>query len=889
MNRIFRVVWSEGLVAWYVVSELGKGRAKSSCARCASVIVAALISLVSLPAAAGCVAVGSNITCTGVDQTTTVGTGPAETPGTSVEVQSGALVSTVDSPAISLGDNANIIVRSNAIVENNAGNPSSGNYPGAGANTLEVSTGSTITVEQGGIVRATGSGNSNNDSEAINFFGAGGYTVTNNGTISSLNATMWFQPGTTGTGVIVNNGTMEAGVGGANFGQAGVLGNSGSVALDFTNTGNVIGSLGFGSGDDALHIYTGSSITGNISGGGGNNLLTLNSVNPADTSTFAPNSLSGFQTLENQSGIWTLNVALPASGITSTTVQGGTLILGTDASAYTGTMNVDAPGILQTSAEFAPHAITDNGLVRFAQPTNAAYAGVVSGTGRIEKTGAGTLSLTQNQTFTGATTIAGGTLRAGAANVFSVASVHSVATGATLDLNGFNQTIAALNNSGTVRLLGTTPGTTLTVAGDYVGNNGQLQIGTELGADASPTDRLIIGGNASGNTTVEVSNLGGLGAQTTGDGIQLISIGGTTTANAFALAGGHVDAGAYEYRLFAGNAAGAGSNWYLRSLNNTVTAFRSEVALNAALPGLLAQADLTMLGTMHQRIGDNNAELPSQEERHVWGRLIGERIKTDQDGDVSPSTEGSFAGLQLGSDLLHFGAHRFGIYGGYLHGDSDVRGFASGLQNNRVGNLNLDNKYLGAYWTYQNDIGWYADTVLQEAWYGGDTSSRGGSNNDIEGNDTQLSLEVGKSIPLNAIWTLEPQAQLIVSRMDIDSQHISGAYIDQDTDTTLTSRLGVRLKGDYATSRGRMQPYARFNVWHGSNGAYTTAFTGLAGSTDIRTNRGYTSGQVAIGMTWMVSNSVNLYGEIGHMFSLDIDGQQVRQPVMATVGLRMDW
>ena len=66
-------------------------------------------------------------------------------------------------------------------------------------------------------------------------------------------------------------------------------------------------------------------------------------------------------------------------------------------------------------------------------------------------------------------------------------------------------------------------------------------------------------------------------------------------------------------------------------------------------------------------------------------------------------------------------------------------------------------------------------------------------------------------------------------------------------------------------------------------------FAGPAGSTDIRTERGYTSGQLALGLTWTVSDRVNVYGEVGHMFSLDNDEQQVRQPIMATLGLRMDW
>ncbi len=101
-----------------------------------------------------------------------------------------------------------------------------------------------------------------------------------------------------------------------------------------------------------------------------------------------------------------------------------------------------------------------------------------------------------------------------------------------------------------------------------------LKLGTVLGGSNSLSDRLVLSGpgaSASGNTTLRITNLGGLGALTTGNGIEVVSArnGATTTAqttrDAFTLANGHVDAGAYEYRLYAADAQGAGENWYLRS------------------------------------------------------------------------------------------------------------------------------------------------------------------------------------------------------------------------------------------------------------------------------------------------------------------------------------
>jgi len=76
-------------------------------------------------------------------------------------------------------------------------------------------------------------------------------------------------------------------------------------------------------------------------------------------------------------------------------------------------------------------------------------------------------------------------------------------------------------NAGMVTLLGSASGSTLRVTGNYVGHNGLLNLGTMLGDSSSISDRLVA--SASGTTTVQITNMGGLGARTSGDGIEVIS------------------------------------------------------------------------------------------------------------------------------------------------------------------------------------------------------------------------------------------------------------------------------------------------------------------------------------------------------------------------------
>ena len=1148
MNKVFRIVWNDALAAWTVASELSRGHAKArATVSAAGAAVTLALATVSMPAAADCVATGAAIACSsaGGTQGTTVGTGPATADNTSVDVQSGALVSTGNSSAISLGNNATITVRSGATVQNSSTNGNSPYPGGIGANTVEFNSNSTITIEQGANVFADGSAG---NSEAINPVGSGN-TIINHGTVRSTHAAIWFQANS-GNNTIVNTGTMEAGyvAGSSNPGTATVFGANGTSAVDFTNKGSVIGSLNFANGNDALHAYTGSSITGNISGGGGANLLTLESED-GGASTFAPLSLAGFQTLQSNAGVWTFNVALPSSGITSATVNGGTLILGANANTYTGSMTVGSGGVLQSSAQFAPAAITNNGLVRFAQPDNATYAGLVSGTGGIEKTGAGTLTLTQDQAFTGTTTIsagvlqlgsggttgsvkgdivdnatltvqrsnaltlsgtisgsgalvqagtgttiltadnsyaggtvisagtlqlgnggttgsilgnvlnnatlvinrsdaltlsgtisgtgslvkegagtttltaansygggtalkqgrlnvgnnlalgtgtlamddgttlgfaadslnlanavvltgnndpvidtgsfsatlsgnitgggfitkigsgtltlsgsnsytgatdvAEGTLKAGVAGTFSAASAHTVQSGATLDLAGFSQTVASLANSGTVTLVGTTPGTTLTVNGAYVGNNGVLRLGTFLGDSTSVSDRLVLNGasaSASGRTSVQITQLGGLGALTTGNGIEVVSAlsGATTTAqttkDAFSLAGGHVDAGAYEYRLYAADASGAGENWYLRSTTTATTgtggstggttggtgtsavqvpAYRAEVPLLSALPSQVRQADLAMIGNLHQRIGDDDvkagAAASTDTERRAWGRVIATDIDIRQQGTVDPHSKGNVKGFQAGTDLFATSNWRAGVYVGQLDGSVRVSGFASGIANLAVGSNDLRSQYLGAYGTWTADSGFYADAVLQAGRHRYTVEPLSTQRSSGKGDSLTASIEVGQAFAMgDSGWKIEPQLQLIRQHLSLDDIAISGATVRQDSDDGWIARVGVRVKGEISTSLGTLQPYGRFNVYKASGGADVARFIGPAATTDITSRTGSTVSELAGGLTLALNQTTSIYGEIGKLWASG-GATEVKTSLQGSIGLRMKW
>ncbi len=155
------------------------------------------------------------------------------------------------------------------------------------------------------------------------------------------------------------------------------------------------------------------------------------------------------------------------------------------------------------------HALSDNGQ-RSSGAYDAVLSGAITGAGSLNKTGSGLFAMTGASSYTGATTLGGGTLFAAAPNVLSSSSAFTVASGATLSLNpltnqsgvnigSYSQTIASLSGGGNVLLgsailtVGDSTDTTFTGALSGTGSLNKVGTGT-----------LTLSGlnNAYANTTI---------------------------------------------------------------------------------------------------------------------------------------------------------------------------------------------------------------------------------------------------------------------------------------------------------------------------------------------------------------------------------------------------
>lgn len=360
-----------------------------------------------------------------------------------------------------------------------------------------------------------------------------------------------------------------------------------------------------------------------------------------------------------------------------------------------------------------------------------------------------------------------------------------------------------LNNAGTLDLsTGNDAAGRLRVSGDYNGDNGVLRLNSVLGPDGAASDRLVISqGSIRGSTGLLINNLGGAGATTQSDGIQVVEArdGATSNANAF-IQTQTLSAGAYDYRLFKGGVtAGSENSWYLRSTlvappapvstptpdpdptptptpgetpastppvaapapgqaelpapvpGRVIPLYRPEVAVYAVAPRGAAIIVRQALGTFHQRQGEQRWLDTSSAPPSSWGQAYGGTLRQQWSGTVSPTLDGDLYGFKVGQDLYAqttadgYRQHA-GLYLGHSHLDGDVRGFALGREDNPVGDLELEGDSLGTYWTLVTPTQGYVDVVLQYTRLDGRARSDRGDKLDIDGHG--MGGLAGRRLPL---------------------------------------------------------------------------------------------------------------------------------------------
>jgi fibronectin-binding autotransporter adhesin len=273
------------------------------------------------------------------------------------------------------------------------------------------------------------------------------------------------------------------------------------------------------------HVYAGS-----ITGSGSLIKAGVGTLSLTGTSTFnGPTVISG-GTLRLGDGVASngavsgeiqnnsrLEFAFPHSGVFSGQVSGtgtvlksgsGTLVV-LGEQPLVGTTTV-AQGVLQfgdgvSSNGSVAGSLVANGQVGFASVLDQNYAGSISGSGSLVKTGAGVLTLTGTSVFSGVTTVSQGSLQIGDGLSQNGSLGGSIRNNATVILaNVTSQTFGSVfSGSGTIVKIGAGQ-LTITGSQSFVGevviNEGTLRLGNGTSLNAAITS------NVTNNATLAFAN-----------------------------------------------------------------------------------------------------------------------------------------------------------------------------------------------------------------------------------------------------------------------------------------------------------------------------------------------------------------------------------------------
>lgn len=331
--------------------------------------------------------------------------------------------------------------------------------------------------------------------------GSGGFTKDGSGQ-TDLNGTNTYQGTTT-----VNNGALILNGGSAILDTGRVVVNGGAFGIFNDETiGSLAGTGGFvsssaGSGTNRLTVGgndQSTSYAGDLRNNGANGLFALGKIGTGTLTLTANNSFSG-----------------------GTTISGGTLQIGNGG----------------TTGTIGSGAIVNNAALVFNRSNNLTVSNVISGSGSLTKEGAGNLTLSGANSYSGLTTVNAGTLTVTNAEALGTGAGGTVvASGASLHLLGaidFTTEAVTINgfgafNSGALR--------------SSVGSNGFSATAVTLGSDARinsdfelSLNSVIGGGNAltlggTGRLFIN-NNMSGVTSLTTdGTGIKFVRAGGPTGA-----------------------------------------------------------------------------------------------------------------------------------------------------------------------------------------------------------------------------------------------------------------------------------------------------------------------------------------------------------------------
>ncbi|EBV5084187.1 fibronectin-binding autotransporter adhesin ShdA [Salmonella enterica subsp. enterica serovar Minnesota] len=498
--------------------------------------------------------------------------------------------------------------------------------------------------------------------------------------------------------------------------------------------------------------------------------LTMNLTDKPDyltvTGTINPEDASEYLLTEGLSWNATATSATPAHG-TFTLGAGDSFEVTSVLGDKTGNGDWDGKSLTKLGAG----KLTLSGANTYSGDTNVQEGTLwLSGDGTIGEMGSQqAVNVASGATFGGSN---GTTVNGKVTNEGTLVFGDSEETGAIFTLNGDLINMGTMTSGSSA----STPGNTLYVDGDYTGNGGSLYLNTVLGDDDSATDKLVITGDASGTTDLYINGIGN-GAQTT-NGIEVVDVGGTSTSDAFVLKN-EVNASLYTYRLYWNE---SDNDWYLASKaqsddddsgsdvtppdddsdvtpsddgddggnvtppddgGDVAPQYRADIG---AYMGNQWMARNLQMQTLYDREGSQYRNADGS----VWARFKAGKTESEAvSGNID--MDSNYSQFQLGGDILAWGNGQqsvtVGVMASYINADTDSTGNRGADGSQFTSSSNVDGYNLGVYATWfadaQTHSGAYVDSWYQYGFYNNSVESGDAGSESYDSTANAVSLETG--------------------------------------------------------------------------------------------------------------------------------------------------
>ncbi|MGB2561171.1 MAG: autotransporter-associated beta strand repeat-containing protein, partial [Akkermansiaceae bacterium] len=364
-----------------------------------------------------------------------------------IEFMSGAGAYTLAANAGSAGASGGTALTVNGSIINNSANAQTINtaLDFAATRTVEANTGD---ISIGGVISGAG-GLTKEGSNTLTLSGSNSYTgltTVNGGTLTLATANAL--SGTGGSYQINNDATLRTTVGININGRTFTFGDGGSGTINFTGGNMRVSGTTFTTTGGATNYISGA-------------LLDLGTpiYNVADGTDDVDLEVSNSH---NRGGITKNGAGTLSLTSTANNLQTNTL----DINA--GVVELGGAGRL-VNGNYSGN-ITNDGIFRHNSTNNQTLNGIISGTGAIEKDNSGTLTLTGANTYSGTTTVSGGTLSLATGYTHTGGGAYTVAGGTLKIADGVSVGSAMTIGLGGVISPGNSPGTAST--GSQVWNDG---------------------------------------------------------------------------------------------------------------------------------------------------------------------------------------------------------------------------------------------------------------------------------------------------------------------------------------------------------------------------------------------------------------------------------